>query len=245
MVNVLSAVFAILDYGLKCGMRVSKVSFEDLQLGTCTTEHDAAFFTLDQAIQIIEASPEPYKTMFAVAWSTGLRAGELLALTVADLDFQRKTIRVNKSSDDNTREIRQPKTKNSSSLLPMPSALEARLQSYLSQNWKANAPGLLFPNRKGIKPRWRDNVVKYGLKPVLKKLGLPTHDVGLHAFRHGLATELADAAVPIPVLQQQMRHADVRTTLRIYAHAIPQSQRDAMEGISIGTNVPIGTPAKS
>jgi hypothetical protein len=41
-----------------------------------------------------------------------------------------------------------------------------------------------------------------------------------------------------------MRHADVRTTLRVYAHAIPQSQRDAMESIgqgSIGTNVPIGT----
>ena len=240
---MLVTVFGILDYAERCGTLVSKASLGDLELGTCTTERDTAFFTLDQAIQIIEASPGPYKTMFAVAWSTGLRAGELLALTVADLDFQRKTIRVNKSSDDNTREIRQPKTKNSSALLPMPSALEAMLLSYLDHNWKANAPGLLFPNRKGIKPRWRDNVVKYGLKPVLKKLGLPTHDVGLHAFRHGLATELADAAVPIPVLQQQMRHADVRTTLRIYAHVIPASQRAAMEqiGMSFSTVVPIGT----
>jgi len=159
--------------------------------------------------------------------------------------FQRKTIRVNKSADDNTREIRQPKTKNSSDLLPMPSALEAMLKSYLDHHWKPNAPGLLFPNRNGTKPRWRDNVVKYGLKPVLKKLGLPTHDVGLHAFRHRLATELADAAVPLPVLQQQMRHADVRTTLRIYTRAIPASQRDAMEqiGQSISTVVPIGTEA--
>ena len=87
--------------------------------------------------------------------------------------------------------------------------------------------------------------MKYGLKPVLKKLGLPTHDVGLPAFRHRLATELADAAVPLPVLQQQMRHADVRTTLRIYTRAIPASQRDAMEqiGQSISTVVPIGTEA--
>jgi integrase len=127
----------------------------------------------------------------------------------------------------------------------MPSALEAMLRSYLGRYWQPNPPGLLFPNRKGTKPRWRDNVVKYGLKPVLKKLGLPTHDVGLHAFRHGLATELADAAVPLPVLQQQMRHADVRTTLRIYTRAIPASQRDAMEriGQSISTVVPIGTKA--
>ena len=50
----------------------------------------------------------------------------------------------------------------------------------------------------------------------------------------------------ITVLQAQMRHADVRTTLKIYAHVIPQSQRDSMERIarrSIGTNVPNGTRA--
>jgi len=85
--------------------------------------------------------------------------------------------------------------------------------------------------------------VKYGLKPVLKQLGIQAKDTGLHAFRHGLATELAEQAVPLTVLQQQMRHADIKTTLRIYAHAIPQTQRDVMErlkGLSIGTSVPIG-----
>jgi integrase len=91
----------------------------------------------------------------------------------------------------------------------------------------------------------RDDVVKYGLKPVLRKLGIPAHGVGLHAFRHGLATELAEAAVPLPVLQQQMRHADVRTTLAVYAHAIPPSQREAVERAAIGTLVPIGTESDS
>lgn len=72
-------------------------------------------------------------------------------------------------------------------------------------------------------------------------------DVGLHAFRHGMATELAESSVPFTVLQAQMRHADVKTTLKVYAHAIPASQRDAMErlaGNSIGTNVPIRTNLK-
>jgi len=52
------------------------------------------------------------------------------------------------------------------------------------------------------------------------------------------------AVVPLPLLQQQMRHADVKTTLRIYAHAIPASQREAMERLAnrtISTVVPIGT----
>ena len=74
-------------------------------------------------------------------------------------------------------------------------------------------------------------MVVNGLKPVLKRLGIRSDNTGLHAFRHGLATELVENAVPVTVLQSQMRHADVRTSLKIYAHLIPQSQRDAMEKI--------------
>ncbi len=244
VINILGTIFVILDYAKRCGTTVSNVSFSDMELGGSAMEPQASFFTREQASQIIAGSEEPYKTMFAVAWATGLRAGELLALGTADLDFARRTIRVSKSSDDNTRIIRQPKTRNSTATLPMPSALEEMLRNYLKNHWTANGGGLLFPNRKGTKPRWRDNVVKYGLKPVLRNLGIPTANTGLHAFRHGLATELAESAVPLPVLQQQMRHADVRTTLAVYAHVIPATQRDAMERLasgSIGTNVPIGT----
>jgi len=173
-----------------------------------------------------------------VAWGTGLRAGELLALTTADLDFTRKTISVNKSSDHYTREVRQPKTPTS---VADAVGVESTLRNYLTRHWQSNAPGLLFPNRRGTRPRLRDNVVRYGLKPVLRKLGIPAREVGLHAFRHGLATELANAGTPIPTLQQQMRHADVRTTLEVYAHVLPDSQRQAVEGAAISTVVPIST----
>jgi integrase len=235
IINVLGTIFVILDYAKRCGTLISNVSFGDIQLGASTTDSQAAFFTREQASQIIAAADEPYKTLFAVAWATGLRAGELLALGTADLDFTKRTIRVCKSSDDNTRVIRQPKTRNSTATLPMPSALEAVLRNYLKHHWTSNEGGLLFPNRKGTKPRWRDNVVKYGLKPVLRKLGISTTNTGLHAFRHGLATELAESSVPMTVLQAQMRHADVRTTLAVYAHAIPASQRDAMERLATGS----------
>jgi integrase len=243
-VNILSSVFVILDYAKRCGTLVADVSLGDLELGETTSPPEPAYFTKDQAKRIIAEAQEPYRTMFAVLWSTGLRAGELLALGVDDIDFTRRTIRVHKSADDATRVIHQTKTKKSTATLPMPSALERFLQNYLTHHWKSNPSGLLFPNRKGTRPRLRDNVVRYGLKPVLKKLGIPIADVGLHAFRHGLATELVESCVPMTVLQQQMRHANVRTTLAIYSHAIPETQRDAMEKLaelSIGTFVPIGT----
>ena len=117
----------------------------------------------------------------------------------------------------------------------MTNSLAHVLQNYLARSWKQNQAGLLFPNRAGERPRSRKSVLKNSLKPILRKLGIPENGCGLHAFRHGLATELAESCVPITVLQQQMRHADVKTTLRVYAHAIPESQRDAMERASIGT----------
>lgn len=245
VVNMLSAIFSILDYAGRCGTHVSKVSIKDLQLGGSSNERRGTFFTKDQASLIIQKSEEPYRTMFATAWATGLRAGELLALRVSDLDFDRHTIDIHRSADDATRQIRQTKTRNSTATLPMPSALEATLRNYLANNWKPNSLNLLFPNKRGTSSRLRDNVVRFGLKPILKDLGIADKEMGLHAFRHGLATELANSNTPLPALQAQMRHADVRTTLRIYAHVVQQSQRDAMEGAaistSIGTMVPIGT----
>ena len=55
----------------------------------------------------------------------------------------RKTIRVDKSADDRTREIRQPKTQCSAATLPMPRALEAVLRTYI-QHWKPNPGGILL-----------------------------------------------------------------------------------------------------
>lgn len=246
ILNVLGTVFTIFDYARRCGIQVPAVRFTELATGTESESSPVPFFTKEQAERIVAAAKEPYKTIFAVAWNTGMRAGEI-ALTCDDLDFQRKTIRVNKSADDRTREIRSPKTQKSVASLPMPSALEALLRNYLEHHWQKNPQGLLFTNRQRTRPRKRRSVVEHGLKPLLRKLDIPEKDAGLHGFRHGLATELAEASVPLTVLQQQMRHADVKTTLRVYAHVIPDSQRTAMErvALSIGTVVPIGTENKA
>jgi integrase len=129
VVQVLATLFGVMHYAEKCGMRTSKVGLADLELGTIIRKMPVAFFSREEAQLIIAEAREPFKTLFAVAWFTGLRAGEILALTLDDLDFKSKTVRVNKSSDDNTREIRQTKTKCSVALLPMPSALEGYLQN--------------------------------------------------------------------------------------------------------------------
>ena len=104
------------------------------------------------------------------------------------------------------------------------------LKGSFIRQWTPNPAGLLFAARDG-RPRSRTNVVRNGLKPILRKLGIPSAETGLHAFRHGLATELAEASVQLTVLHTKLRQASVTTTLKIYAHVIPQSQRDAMERV--------------
>jgi len=225
-----------LDYAEQCGTQVSRVSFKALKLGSHNHQQQP-FFTGEQVRQIIENAEEPFKTIFTLAYLTGMRAGEILALQIEDLDFTSKTIRVNKTADDNTRQIRQPKTEASTAFLTMPSALEEMLNNYLEHHGKANPRNYLFPApRKPDAPRSRDNVVRVGLKPVLRKLGISATNTGLHAFRHTLATNLVGRSVPLTVLRQQMRHKDERTTLRIYAHVIPAQHREVMEQVGNSLN---------
>jgi hypothetical protein len=109
--NILQTIFAILNHAGTCKMSVCKVGLENLKLGGVGPKQ-ASCFTPSHSQAIIQAASEPHHTLFAVAALTGVRAGELLALNVADLDF------TSKSADNNTRIIREPKTKNSTAKLP-------------------------------------------------------------------------------------------------------------------------------
>ena len=173
-----------------------------------------------------------YKTIFALAWATGLRAGELLGLSVGDLDFKRGIIRPRKQADDRTRTPRELKTRKSKSPVAMTPETVALLTAYLQNHWRDNPYGLLFPNRAG-RPRKRANVVRFGLKPVLREFGLPTQGVGLHAFRHGLGTALSNNKVSPKTVQEILRHTDIKTTFRYYVHSDTETQRTALETVSI------------
>jgi integrase len=51
--------------------------------------------------------------------------------------------------------------------------------------------------------------------------------IRFHDLRHTAATLLIAAGVPAKVVSEMLGHADVATTLRIYAHVLPNMQRDA------------------
>ena len=227
IVNVLGTLFRVLDYAKRTGIRVPDTKMKDLTLRSNRDTKEVAYFKPNDAQRIIAAAKEPYRTIFILAWGSGLRAGELLGLTINDIDFERKLILPRRQADDRTRQLRELKTKKSQSPVAMTPTVEAALRDHMTR-LQPNPLGLLFPSRTG-KPRKRGYVIKFGLAPVLKKLGLPK--AGLHAFRHGLGTALANSKVSPKLVQSILRHADLQTTFRYYVHADADAQRDALQAL--------------
>jgi integrase len=91
-----------------------------------------------------------------------------------------------------------------------------------SKHFRQNGLGLLFANRHG-RPFSANKLREKKLRPLLSSLGI----AGFHAFRHGVATTLIDRGASITTVGAQLRHSDPRITLGLYAHVVPQSQRDA------------------
>jgi integrase len=131
--------------------------------------------------------------------ATALRAGEILALKVGDLGFDRRLVFVRR----NVGKVGMPKTKRSKGVVPMPDPLALHLQAYLRDVWEPKTENLLFATRDG-KSFCQSHVVQEKLWPILDLQGIPR--CGLHAFRHTHSSLLVDMGAPVSVAQAELRH---------------------------------------
>lgn len=226
LLNIVGTLSSMLGVAKKWGYICEPVSTKDLVLPERSIRRQSRFLTADQARDVIASAAEPYRTMFAIAAMTGLRAGEIAGLSLDDLDLERGLIFVRRSAWRGR--LQSPKSAGSEAVLPMPSPLSAMLKSFL-ENWRSNDLRLLFVNRKG-KPVDPEKIVRKQLRPILASLGIPR--CGFHAFRHTHTSLLLAAGAPPTVTQAQLRHADPKITLGIYGHVIGDSQRQAVERVA-------------
>lgn len=224
--NVLNTLSSMLRTAKNWGYVCEPVKFGALVLPEGPVKSAARFFTGDEGRKIIAAAREPYRTMFAIAAMTGLRAGELLGLQVDDLDFGRGLVHVRRSVWNG--KLQTVKSKASCAPVVMSAPLASILREHLT-TWRPNPMKLLFMNRVG-RPYNANKVVQKGLWPVLEKLGIER--CGLHAFRHTHASLLLDVGAPPTVTQAQLRHSDPRITLETYGHVIGDAQRNAVGRVS-------------
>jgi integrase len=183
----------------------------------------------DKFIKILEE--DRLGVAFLTLLMTGIRRGELLALTWEDIDFQKKTISITKGLVYSTEKgliIRSPKTEKSKRTIPISDTLLQYLRRHQTRmleegNYSKNKPIFCTSNGTYIHPR-NLNRKYYELR---KKAGI--EKVNLHALRHTFATMLLEAGVNLKVVQELLGHTRISTTADIYSHVAPEIKREAVE----------------
>lgn len=174
-------------------------------------------------------------TAFKVLLGTGLRRGELLALTWKDIDLANATLTVRQSLVRVKGQLlfQEPKTKTSKRTIPLPDDLVSELKAHKAQQAQEKLlagpayedNGLVFANELGrpLDPRSFDR----WFYQIREKAGLPK-DVNLHALRHTYATRLLERGVSLKVIQQLLGHSKFDVTADIYSHVAPELEREAV-----------------
>ena len=160
-------------------------------------------------------SQEKYRNALLLQLYTGMRIGEVLALTLNDIDFKNKLINVHQtisvdkegylSLSDHT------KTKAGTRQIPISSFLEKIIINQL-ENYQDNRYKVLFSYNGGLIKASSVNTV---LKRICRKLDLP-ETISTHSLRHTFGTRCIESGMNPSVVQRLMGHNDIRVTLNTY-----------------------------
>ena len=153
--------------------------------------------------EVLELITHPItKDFVTVQLLTGLRAGELLAVTPKDIDIKNKTISVNK-------------TKHASGIFTSPKTLSS------IRTIEINDRTLEILMRYTSASETLFNTTVQTLNHNLKNVKLSTH-----MFRHTHVALLVEAGVPIKVISERLGHSKIDTTLDIYTHVTENMKLD-------------------
>lgn len=156
------------------------------------------------------------KFFYIILFWTGMRKGELLALTYEDVDFENKTIMINKNFQIVKREklITDPKTPRGRRVIAVNDVVLNCIKELWSTSYKPNKTDKIFYLSK--------DSLKRQLDTACKKAGVSR--IRVHDLRHSHASYLLSNGVNIVILSRRLGHEKVQTTLNIYCHICPSSE---------------------
>ncbi|EFT93870.1 tyrosine-type recombinase/integrase [Enterococcus faecalis] len=174
--------------------------------------------------------------IFRVLAFTGLRKGELYALTWEDINISYKQLTVNKTLTRIGKEytISTPKTKASNRTIGLDDTTVSELIV-----WKKNQKQELL--KYGFKTKSNDKQLIFHRKN--NTLHYPEHinvllssemktSLSPHSFRHTHASLLFESGATIKDVQKRLGHTNVNTTMDIYTHVTKSSEKNAIEKLS-------------
>ena len=173
--------------------------------------------------KILQSDHEWLFPLFALL--TGLRKGEILALQWKDIDFDANIIKVSKSVEHVGEEprIKSPKTNAGTRQVPLLQTLKERIESH-----KGKPDHYIFSEDKGKTP-YRNKRYNKLYHDYAKEVGI---SCTAHQLRHSYATIAVEEDVNPKDLQNALGHADISTTMNIYAEARKKSVEKVAEKLN-------------
>jgi len=184
--------------------------------------------------------------LYAAAVGTGMRQGELLALTWADIDFDGGTVDVRRSLSQVRREfiVKEPKSRSSRRTIALPMFVLTAFRDHRAAALKAGLiTGPVFSTKNGTHLQ-RSNVLRE-----FRMLVTRTNDaerkraadageqpdlipaaVRFHDLRHTHASGLIAAGHSIKAVSRRLGHSDISMTLKVYAHLMPDDDAKLASG---------------
>lgn len=236
ILNVLGTLGSMMRCALDWGYTVGRFDRKRLTLPRADLRNER-MFSESETIRIINAAEGKYKAMFCIAAMSGMRCGEVLGLRWSDVDFGAMSITIQQQCwNGRLKVLKSKKGRRRENTVPIPTPLAEMLRWYKS-TWKPNALDLLFATHQG-KPLWANSVLRHTLHPLTLKLEIPTG--GFHAFRHQMASLMVSSGANPKVTQAQLGHAQIGTTMNVYARVLHGDHREAIEKVSqsLRPNVP-------
>lgn len=166
---------------------------------------------------------------------TGIRLGELLALTWDDIDFSTGLMSINKTAYRIKQNgvpqivVDQPKTKNSKRIIPLPKQLIEILKKI-----KKNSKSIyVLSTRSGGMVGTR--AYQKTFERILNKLEIPYKN--FHSLRHTFATRAIEMGMDVKTLSEILGHKNPVVTLTRYTHSLLSYKTDMMNKMGKMLNV--------
>ena len=206
---------AIKPYGL-----ISRNPIPDIEISARRDKEERITLSEKQFKKLLLICTMPAARLAAaIAYYTGLRKGEMLALTWDDIDLKRMTVTVNKQIDAKHPHLpaTEPKTRNSFRTVPIPPVLAGLLRAY-----RKTQP-LSITRQVFVDPRHTKNNLTWAMKKIDNRLSP-------HSLRHTYASNLLAHGVDIRTVAALLGDT-VPTVIKTYIHYTDDMRAAAAEDI--------------
>ena len=199
----------------------------------------------EEKLFLKEAEKSFYYNLFVVGLETGLRIGELMALTWSDVDLERKVLYVRhtltyfRKDGKYSFEWHTPKTKNSKRRIPLTKMAYEALERQRVKKLEIEQKGMSAPNgyedlvfvTKNNNPT-QQFIVEEGIRACIGRIQKEYPEFerfSPHTLRHTFATRAIENGMQPKSLQKLMGHASLNTTMDLYCHVTDDTLYDAMQ----------------